>query len=81
MPFYSPTDGLFPPEYPCRVFDANGLEWHHVESCDTDTGVLTQFVVDRNGDYVLAEDGNIKRETVKTAAPLMLVKKGLSPPL
>ena len=53
------------PPFPCKVFDANGLEWTHVFAVDTETGDLERYVVEDNG--------SLTRQTCKVPAPVVLV--------
>ena len=56
---------------PCRIFDANGLEWDDIEECDTETGRMIQFKRDAEGRLV-DHEGELIRETVYGAPPLQL---------
>lgn len=58
---------------PCRIFDANGLEWHDVVECDTETGRILRFKRDAEGRWV-DQEGELVRETVHGAPPLQLRK-------
>ena len=70
MPRYN-VDNV--PVWPCRVFDANGLEWLYVVEFDTETGEVTYVATDANGNLIATDDGHLLRRTVKTAAPLTFI--------
>lgn len=56
-----------------ELCDANGLRWHHVRTCDTETGELTFVVFDYRGEVVFnADRTEIKEDYVKTAGPLRI---------
>jgi hypothetical protein len=52
MPKYNVTDNR-PNELPCRIMDANGLEWEKVVEVDTDTGDIICLVEDGQGGIVV----------------------------
>lgn len=55
-----------------RLFDANGLEWKGgITWCDTETGEIERIVLE-NGMKVV-RDGELAREMIRTAAPLLIV--------
>jgi hypothetical protein len=69
MPVFTPdnTDQYY------RVFDANGLEWHHVTLVDTDKGEIEQFARDeRNGTIRV----DLSKVRTSIAAPISLVPIG-----
>lgn len=55
-----------------RIVDANGLEWDCVIECDTETGEIVRYQTDDQGGFVLGMDGYMLRETIQTAAPLVV---------
>ena len=59
---------------PCRVFDANGLEWKHMRWVDTETGEGEQCVLDDNGQKQLnAHRDAVLTQAVKLAAPVLIM--------
>jgi len=57
----------------CQVFDANGLQWHHMRWLDTETGEGEQAVVDADGAKQLnAERTELLVQHVKLAALVLL---------
>ena len=59
---------------PCRVYDANGLEWKHLRSVDTETGEAEQCVLDGDGRKVVnMQRGEIQTKMVKLATPVLIV--------
>lgn len=62
-----------------QVFDANGLEWRDILRMDTETGEITKYVRDTNGQLVEHPDGGeMLKEAVKAAAPLRVTFQELS---
>ncbi len=57
-----------------RVFDANGLEWSHVTRCDAETGEITRNKLLQGCMYADPTTHEIARETIKVAAPLLVVE-------
>jgi len=57
---------------PCRVFDANGEEYHKGMECDTETGRIVQQV-GKDGQPVITNDDRLVFETVMAPAPLQIV--------
>jgi len=55
------------------IVDANGLVWDHVLSVDTETGEITQWMLDEDGKVKFDENGEALVEHVKTAAPVRVV--------
>jgi hypothetical protein len=60
---------------PCKVLDANGLEWSYVYECDTESGRIERYSQHpETGKPYLNEAGDDPvRETVNAAAPLTIV--------
>jgi hypothetical protein len=59
---------------PCKVFDANGLEWKYMRWVNTETGEGEQVVVNAQGERQLNETRNaVLTQMVKMAAPVTLV--------
>lgn len=56
-----------------QIFDANGLLWRHVISCDTEIGEIEYMKLDKNGKIQIDPDTlDALAETIKTAAPLLV---------
>lgn len=65
------------PPCPCRVYDANGLEWKYLRSVDTESGEAEQMQVTEDGDqrtYELTPDGkSVATKMVRLATPVLFV--------
>lgn len=59
---------------PCRVYDANGLEWKYLRWVDTETGEAVQLVLDDQGRKQLTPDKTeVLTRPVKLATPVVIV--------
>jgi hypothetical protein len=57
-----------------KVFDANGLEWHHLRWVDTQTGKAEQMILDSEGRKQLNEAKNgVMSQEVTLPAPVLFV--------
>ena len=52
-------------DFPCRVFDANGVKLEFVTWCDTETGEASHLVKGLDGKFglVVADDGELRART------------------
>lgn len=60
------------PPCPCRVYDANGLEWEYLTQVDTETGEVVQLVRNEHGDYIIEGD-DVVRKTFRIPTPILIV--------
>lgn len=58
---------------PCRIYDANGLEWKHLRWVNTETGEAERIVKTLDGGYVVDERSHsILTEIIHIAAPVLM---------
>ena len=55
-----------------EIFDANGIQWHHVRRCNTRTGELWYYPRGDDGTVLRGANGMPEEVHVKTAAPLLV---------
>lgn len=69
------VDNGFGGAMPCRIVDANGLDWSLVYECDTETGRIEKFVPhpETGRPYLDKATDDAARETVMAAAPLVAI--------
>lgn len=59
---------------PCRVYDANGLEWKHLRWVDTETGEAEQCVLDNEGRKVVNQERTgLATTIVRMPVPVLIV--------
>ncbi len=56
---------------PCRVFDANNVEYENVKRCDTETGRVEQYRLDASGGFVVEEE-HAAVDTIDAPPPLRI---------
>jgi hypothetical protein len=58
---------------PCKVFDANGLEWRDLAWVDSDTGEGEQLLRDEGGNWMVDRPkGEVCRAMVRLATPVLV---------
>jgi hypothetical protein len=65
---YDVNNSPIPP--PCRIFDADGIEYHKVFSCDDETGEIIQADLEDGRMLLDATRTEVRKKTVFGKPPL-----------